>query len=533
MVTSSTLKALKKQDGPISVREKPAPARSGGLTDRAQAWWQSVWRRRWLSVITAWLICVAGWSVITLLPTSFVASAVIYADLAELAGDEAAVNPSEETPAAMLKSLLLSDAGLDDVRNNVGLDPVGDRSLRDDIMLRSTVPPVFVLAYKHKDPDTAKHVLETLIASYRERLDQASTASLETAEALSEQISDHERRLQAAQTALADFERVNADYLEDTGSRQAELAFLEEELASLEGQVKATIVDRDKVAGKLAKARDADADPAEVEAPRSLDEILLERKALEAELAKLQERYADTHPYVVAVFDAIKSLDAETLALKELADDGGPSDETPIDREELEQRHGELIAEVSGLNSRLGDKRREIERLQALTRTATSVEADLAELEAEKQELETALSDLQQSRDGLQGDRGGKAAQEAFRLIKQPELPTDPVGPSRLMALAAVLLGGMGLGAAVAVFCNRMKGVFESAWQLKKRFDVGVLGTISEVMTPVERKRLGYSRLTFGLACLALLGAFGGLVIAEMTDRLAPLGDQLRMQILG
>jgi hypothetical protein len=127
----------------------------------------------------------------------------------------------------------------------------------------------------------------------------------------------------------------------------------------------------------------------------------------------------------------------------------------------------------------------------------------------------------------------GEAKQEAFRLITEPELPTDPVGPSRLMALAAVLLGGAGLGAVIALFCNRITGVFESAWQLRRRFDVGVLGTISEVLTPTERKQLAYSRLAFGLVCLTLVGAFSGLAFAELTDRLAPWGDQLRAQILG
>lgn len=533
MVTSSTLETLKKQDGPISPREKPVPARSSGLGDRALAWWHSIWRRRWLSVITAWLICVAGWSVITLWPTSFIASAVIYADLAELMGKGEAGERPEQTPAAMLKSLLVSDESLEDLQRNVEIGPTGVSSLRDDIMLRSTVPPVFVLAYEHNSPDTAQDVLEALIASYRNRLDQASQTALETATAMEEQIRDYEQRLQAAESDLTAFKSTNADYLQGTGSKQAELALLEEELTSLEEQVKATIVDRDDIAARLASVREEGAETAEVEAPRSLEELESESKALETELGKLQERYADSHPYVVAVLDAIKTLKAEAVALTQPSDDGVASDEAPIDREELEQRHGELIVEVSTINSHLGDKRREIERLQALTRTTTSVEAELSELEVEMDELRTALSDLQRSRGELGEDLGGEATQEAFRLIKQPELPTDPVGPSRLMALAAVLLGGTGLGAVVAVFCNRMKGVFESAWQLKKRFDVGVLGTISEVMTPAERKQLGYSRLTFGLACLALLGAFSGLVIAELTDKLAPLGEQLRTQILG
>ncbi|MEM8949939.1 MAG: hypothetical protein AAGC99_11475, partial [Pseudomonadota bacterium] len=357
--------------------------------------------------------------------------------------------------------------------------------------------------------------------------------AVKTVSDLERQTQEYTSRLETAEDALDAFKSANADYLQNSAGRQAELALLEEEISSLEQQVDAAIAARDDVAAKLARASDDAPGAADVEPSRSLEELKLERTALDSELAKLQERYADSHPYVIAVFDAIRTLDAEVELLTQSGDGENAVDEAPLDPEELEQRHGELIVEVSALNSRLEPKRREIDRLQALTRVTTSVEADLSELEAEKEELTTALSDLKRSRDELGEDVGGEAIQEAFRLIREPDLPTDPVGPSRLMALAAVLLGGTGLGAAVAIFCNRFKGVFESAWQLKKRFDVGVLGTISEVMTPAERKQLSYSRLAFGLACLALVGTFSGLAIAEMTNRLAPLGDQLRQQILG
>ncbi|MGI9500689.1 MAG: hypothetical protein ACR2P3_11660 [Geminicoccaceae bacterium] len=531
MATSSTLKTLKKEDGPISPREQPVSAHSSGLAGRLLTWRQSIWRRRWLSVATAWLICVAGWAIITLWPTSYNASAVVYANLAELVDEEAATEGREQTPVAMLKSMLLSEDNLDAVRKAVSLDPSKSQSLGDDIFLRSTVPPVFVLGYEHEDPDMAKQVLEAVIAGYRNHLDETSSASVEVEEDLDQQLEEQERRLQTAEAGLEDFKTTNAEYLEDIGDRAPELALLEEEIGSLEKQVKATIVDRDGIAGQLAQAREPETDATEVEPPRSAEELEAERKVLDAELSKLQERYADTHPYVAAVLDAIKTLDEEAQATP--ADDTVVAEEATIDRSELEQRHGELIVEVSALNSRLGNKRQQIELLQDLTKTTTSVEAELSGLEAEKEELKAALADLQQRRDELGKSLGGEAKQEAFRLIKQPNLPTDPIGPSRLMALAVVLFGGAGLGAIAAVVCNRYRGVFESAWQLRQRFDVGVLGTISEVLTPGERKRLGYSRLAFGLACLALVGAFGGLAIAELNDRLAPLGDHLRTRLLG
>jgi len=208
-------------------------------------------------------------------------------------------------------------------------------------------------------------------------------------------------------------------------------------------------------------------------------------------------------------------------------------EDDPAKRDALEQEHGELIADVSTLGSRLRAKRREIDLLQALTRTTTSVEAELTKLVEAKEELENSLQSLEQERQELGNVEGDKAKQEAFRLINQPELPADPVGPSRLLALTVVLIGGLGLGAIAALSRNRYKGVFESAWQLKRRFDVGVLGTISETMTPAERKQVSFSKVAFGVAFVTLVGAFGGLVIAELNDMLAPLGDQLRSRFLG
>ncbi|MGI9510955.1 MAG: hypothetical protein ACR2QJ_16565 [Geminicoccaceae bacterium] len=528
MTTSSTLKVLKEQDGPISPREQPATARSSALIDRLQTWERSVWRHRWLSIATAWVICLAGWAVITLWPTNYNASAVIFANLAELADQAPAAAGPDQSPVATLKSMLLSDDGLEEIQRKVPLDPEKVASLTDDLFLKSTMPPLFVVAYDHADPDVARQVLETVIGGFHTRLNDAAEANLEAAETLDREIGETSRRLQTSEAGLVVFKRTNAEYLEGATRRTGELALMEREVESLETKVNETAVERDEIALILAKAQapnDGGTGP-----ERTLEVIESERSALDDELANLQKRYADTHPYVIAVADAIKALELEAETLAPPAGDG---EEAPLDREQLEQRHGELIIEVATLNSHLLEKRQEIEVLQALTKTTTSVEAELGELEATKEELEVALAALQLRRDELGAVKGGEATQKAFRLIKQPERPTNPVGPSRLMALAGVLLGGAGLGAIAAMICNRYKGVFESAWQLRRRFDVGVLGTISEVMTPAERQQLGYSRMAFGAACLALVGMFGGLAIAELTDTLAPLGEQLRKQLLG
>lgn len=533
MPTSSTIRALKEKDRPLTPRDMTAPVRTNGLVERLRTWGRSIWRRRWLSIVTAWLVCAAGWSVITLWPTSYVASAVIHADLAELTAQSGETGPTDRTPVGILRSLLLDDEVIGAVRTDTSLDAAKAASLRDDLTLRSTVPPVFVLTYGHHDPDIAKQVLEAVIAGFQAKRDSIRAASEESVAEIEKQIEDHELRIRFVDTDLATFKRSNADYLGDPVARTADLARLEEEVASLESALTSTTAERDSLATELAQARAPEPEEAAADASISEDELDAERERLEAELAKLRERYAETHPYVVGALDSLAALDARSEALAQASDAAEAELAAETDREALAQKHEELIAKVSRLTSRLAERHSEIELLEALTQTASSVEAELAELEADKESLTAALADLQQRRDQLGEGEAEEAQQRAFRLIKQPALPTEPVGPSRLMALAAVLVGGTGFGAFVALVCNRMKGVFESAWQLKRRFDVGVLGTISEVMTPAERKRLVYSRVAFSLACLALAGAFSGLALAEISNRLAPFGDQLRMQLLG
>ncbi len=476
----------------------------------------------------AWLVCMAGWAVIALWPTHFSASAVIYADLAELTGDGQTAVDGERLPAKLLEDLLLSEENLRGVQDNVSLDPQKSGTLRDDIMFRPTAPPLFVAAYEHRDPKVAHDVLETLLLGFKTRVDEAASASGEEAVALDEQIDEQTRKLEVADAELEAFRRGNSDHLDGADDRNVAMVALQKEARALRERLDKATADRDRVAASLAKAPDAESGAVPTGPALDITALEAERTALETELEKLRERYADSHPYVVAATEGLETLDDKLEAAS-----SAPALEPAGDRNALEQKHGELIADVSTLSSRLRTKRRELDLLQALTRATSSVEAELSSLESAKEELTIALRDLRQRRDELGDVKRGEAKREAFRLIKRPELPTDPTGPSRLLAITGVLVGGLGLGAAAAVSRNRYKGVFESAWQLKRRFDVGVLGTISEVMTPAERKQLSYSRFVFGLACIALAGAFGSLVIAELNDALAPLGDRLRSQLLG
>ncbi len=505
----------------LAVRMKPLSAM--GDSSRFSTWMRSIWRQRWLSLVAAWTICVCGWTAVALWPSNYMSSAVVYADLHRLADQDTlaesrslAGQSSDQGPVALLKMVLLSEQSLADVRKAAELDDLHAGALAENIMIRATAPTLFVTSYDHGDPTTAHQVLETLFSSFSSRLSKAASENVAD---LQQNIIDLEDQLRIADLDLKRFQQGNADYFEGIPAEAADVAVLREEVSELQRRIERAIIARDDVAQQLAQlplSQQAPDGQAPINQSQQADQAA-ELAALEAKLEQLRERYADSHPYVSTVINAIQDLKAAEggdgvppLADVELGDAPSDDSDTNEQLDDLKRLHEEKIAELSTLNNNLAKKQREIDRFNALTESTSSVEAEQSRLETKKNNLEGALAELvsrrdelQQQTDGQAGQQGSGTEQTSFRLINGPNFPDKPTGPSRLLCLVFVLLAGIGIGGAIAILRNQSKGVFESAWQLKKRFDVGVLGTISEILSPAERKQLGYSRW-LRLGCLGL-----------------------------
>jgi hypothetical protein len=78
---------------------------------------------------------------------------------------------------------------------------------------------------------------------------------------------------------------------------------------------------------------------------------------------------------------------------------------------------------------------------------------------------------------------------------------------------ALVLLAGVVAGALAAALVTARAPVFDSAAQLQRAFRTPVLGSVAD-LTPASSRRTT-PHIPFALACLALIGAFAGLVMAR------------------
>ncbi|MGI9492748.1 MAG: hypothetical protein ACR2QF_10155, partial [Geminicoccaceae bacterium] len=395
----------KSESGAGKAKARSTPKRLVDRSGRISAWMRSIWRHRWLSLVSAWVICVAGWTAIALWPSQYISSAVVYADLHRLIPEttksdgEASDELANQGPVDLLKTGLLNDRSLAKVREVAELDDQDAATLATDIMIRATAPTLFVASYDHRNPTVAHSVLENLLSNFNDRLAETKT---EEAAALEKEIADLEQQLDIANSSLSDFEQKNLELFDEAENETSDIAILKEEFADLQQRIESAIIERDAVAEQIAllpvrQQVTNDPAPAAVLTDAQKNELVV----LEEKLVELRERYADSHPYVSTVLEAIDTLKAGEGAggpsapvndesVPESVDDSRP-DEQLID---LQRLHQEKLGKVSQLNNESANKQREIDRLSALTDTTTSAEAERSRLTTEKNDLEVALADL-------------------------------------------------------------------------------------------------------------------------------------------
>ena len=109
-----------------------------------------------------------------------------------------------------------------------------------------------------------------------------------------------------------------------------------------------------------------------------------------------------------------------------------------------------------------------------------------------------------------------KANKIQFRVIDPPKVPVKPSGPNRLLFLSAVLIGGLGAGAAFAFVLSQIDDSIPSTARLKEIFTLPVLGAVSAIISTADRRRRVFELSSFALISLGLVGAYGGLVAVEL-----------------
>jgi len=501
------------------------------------------WRHRWKALATAWLVCIAGWVGVSLIPDRYESSVRLYADadvvlsqlLRGIAVDNAAGNQ-----VALLQRTLVSRPNLERVVARTDLDMRVTslesreellKKLEREIRIAAQTANLFTITYSDQDARLARDVVQALLNLFIEQATTNDRQQMENARAfIAQQIAAYETQLREAERRRAEF-RVR--YLELLPNDQyGGLTKLEQSRAQIQ-QMTNGLIDLKQRRDLLKQQLDSTPQTlstaeAAVAAGGRMTAQSTDPRVVQAEtaLTELRQRFTEQHPDVVSARKNLEEARAAAarrkneltaeLAQAQAASSAGTNQNSgrvpnPL-YEQLRLRLVDADATISSVERRLGEEQVEADRLQAMARGAPQLQAESLNLDRDYNVLRKNYEDLLSRREAVQISGAARAGAERVRLevVDPPTIPTLPTSPNRPLLYSGVLLLGLAAGCGVIALLTMMDRAFYTLSDLR-RLGLPVLGGISSADPPA---RMVLPAAAFGSGLAMLLMAYGAVMVA-------------------
>lgn len=484
-----------------------------------------MWRYRWQALAIAWVLAVAGWAWVLLLPNQYDATARVYVDtetvLKPLLRD-LTVNTDTLSDVALVTEALLSQPQLKAVALETGLESratTPEQLERLVAGLKQTISiqkmpkqDIFNISYRDSNPEMARNVVQVLLTSFMENsLSKNRRSSVNAQQFLAQQIKLYEQRLEEAESRLAEFKKQNVGLMPGEGGDYfARLATAEAALKQTQSQV-----------SELQQRRNELLRQVEGEEPvigmsgatmgasgTSVDGAITD---LETQLSDLRVKFTDKHPDVVRVTQTLEDMYKVRESERQKARSQGPAS-NPLETNPVYQQMRVSLSstevELASLRSQLGQRAQAVSSLRKSVDTIPEVEAQLNRLNRDynvvKAQYDALVQRLESARlsEEVQADK----EQVTFDVIEPPRLPLFPTAPNRILLYSAVLAASLLAGIAAAFFLNQHSPVFYSGRKLRAATGLPIFGYVSVARAqPMGRRDAMFAAIASGLLVAFLL----------------------------
>jgi polysaccharide chain length determinant protein (PEP-CTERM system associated) len=506
------------------------------------------WRFRWTAIGVAWGVCLAGWTMVALMPDIHQASARVYIDTQSalrplLQG--LAVNSDVLTDVNMMERAIMSRPNLESLARETDLDvQAKDRSafealinqLQASIQLERDGKDIVKISYQNHDAGKALAVVTALLNNFIEgSLGKNRSNSTSAEKFLVDKLKDYEARLNEAEGNLAEFKRKNvglmpgqgSDYFASLQTEQAKLQQIDVKLRAArnrKAELQRQIEGEEPVFGLI--PADEKADLATSSEDRQIAQF-------EQQLAELRLKYTETHPDIVQIKRTIAELRAQKA---EAAAKAGlttrraysPLDLNPV-YQQMKLQLSQVEVDLAQLQAEYADQSAVVGSLRRKVDTVPAIEAELKRLtrdyDVTKTQYDELLRRVESAR--LSDDAEQSKSDITFRIIDPPAVPSTPVGPHRKLLMTGVLIFALLVGAALSVARNLMKPVFYTGKDLERRFGVPVIGAIRIVRSDIETAVVRQKARLVAISFAALVVCYG-LLLTFATSSGSGTGDSMR-----
>jgi polysaccharide chain length determinant protein (PEP-CTERM system associated) len=508
------------------------------IFERAYPILRVVWTHRWLSVAAAWLVCIAGWTVVALLPTIYESSARVYVNADPvltplLKGLAAETDPTRQVD--YMRRTLLSRPNLEEAARLADLD-LGDARQRERLLdhLAQTIeidpvtPNLLAISYQATGPTVAKNVVQSLLTIFADKTTGTSRNDMDSAERfLDSEIADYQAKLRDIDVKRAALNGQYPDLLpiDQNGSRLDRVRSQQTQLEfELSDQTERGQALRKQLLAVPATLSLDQAPQIIVDASGGPDSITRQLQDARKRLDELQAQYTDQYPDVIATRREVARLEAEA---KNPAPHSVPGGKTQIANPVYDQLQVKLVdveTAIASIQHKLDVTRAERARVEAAVKAAPGVLIKARDLDRDYALLKTAYDGLVQRREAAKiADAANTKTDEIqFRIVDPPEVPILPVGPNRLLYNTGVLLLGLGAAIAVSLAMLQFDRSIATVGQLRG-YGVPVIGTVSQLVDQAAHRTTARQLAGVCASTFLLLLVYGALMAIGARVHLASL----------
>jgi len=512
------------------------------LIEQAVIYLKGTWRFRWVALLFAWVVVVAGWGYVARIPDQYEASARVYVDTDSILRPllrGLTVQTNVDQRVALMTRTLLSRPNLEKIARMTDIDIAAKtpedmeeliNNLASDIHLASTRQEknLYIISYENKEPEIAKRIVQAVLTVFVESsLGEVRKDTDVAQKFLDQQIQDYEQRLSEAENRLMEFKRKNVGFLPGQGGDFFErLQATQQDLQQAKLSLREAEKVRDEMQDQLDALEESGDSPYYSASTQTVSPLDSRIQLLRTKLDELLLRYTDQHPDVIEIRSTISALEKQKEEEQKASTAGGstsPSlEENPM-YQQAKMGVSQANANVAAAQVRVREYEDRLDKLSKQVDILPQVETELKRLDRDyavnKQNYEELLSRKQAAKMSEEAEQTGDNVQ--YRVIDPPRVPLSPSGPHRVLLSSLVLVIGLAGGLFLALLLSQINPVIFTRRTLQSVAGLPVFGAVSLVMTPEVRFKNRLRNASFAFASILLMLAYTVVLVIHSAD----LGD--------
>ncbi|MGQ0558181.1 MAG: XrtA system polysaccharide chain length determinant [Sphingosinicella sp.] len=503
-----------------------------GLYDQLRIALHQVWRRRWLAMAVAWAVALLGWLVIALIPNSYEAKARLFVQMQSILPNQVGITPDErQNQLLRLKQTLTSNENLVRVVRRTDLNGrvASERdlgfevtALRGRIQINALPDGMIELTSFSNLSDfsngqnarTAAATVQALIDLFIEQnLSGDRRETGQSLQFLDEELRRRETQLSEAEQRMVEFEQRFMGLLPGEGSIGQRMSAARAELVNIEQQVVSANGALSAMRAQLSATPQTM--PGMGEAPTTASGQIA---SLEAQLSQNFARgWTEQHPDVLAARQQIARLRPYAARERRAGTAGMPNPSYVSLRAMLAEREAQLAA----ITARRNQLQSDLAQLAARQSSEPGLAAEQTRLNRDYEVLKTQYDQLLANREQvrLRSDVQTRTNPMSVQVVEPPSVPRVPNTPNRPLFITLVLIVAVGTGAGAAFVIGQLQATFPTQVRLAAVTNLPVWGSLSEVVTALERARRRQRLMRLGGAGAALAGSYVLLILVEFWQR--------------